>query len=370
MIGCGSAALLLPTINSCASRVDKPNIVFILTDDQGWTQLGCYGSKYYETPNIDRLAKKGMRFTNAYAAAPVCSPTRASIMTGKYPARLHLTDFIKGGKPPAGSKLQHPQWSKYLPLEETTIAEALKQDGYTTGFFGKWHLSQDKMPPKSLPYNPDKQGFDESFITYKPSPSMAQEWQTPENDGHNVEIITKKSLKFIEEHQHQPFFLCVSHNTIHNPLMEKKSLISKYKKKAGAELKENNPIIAAMLETLDNSVGKLMQKLDDLNLSENTIVLFFSDNGGLEKEADQTPLRSGKASLYEGGIRVPLIIRWKGKIENQKECIIIAKTTDQNVKKSIRRIKEIHTYELPDIIVLPIIGGLKEYLNYIANETT
>ena len=154
----------------------KPNIVFILSDDHGWTQLGCYGSNYYETPNIDRLAKQGMRFTNAYAACPVCSPTRASILTGKYPARLNLTDFIKGGKTPVGAKLKHPSWQKYLPLEETTIAEVLKQNGYATAFFGKYHLSQEKMPPESLPYHPDKQGFDESFVTYKPSRAMAQEW--------------------------------------------------------------------------------------------------------------------------------------------------------------------------------------------------
>ena len=314
MMAAVSATSVLPL--SCSSgNKQKPNIVFILTDDQGWTQLGCYGSKYYETPNINRLAEQGMRFTNAYAACPVCSPTRASIMTGKYPARLHLTDFIKGGKPPAGSKLQHPQWSKYLPLEEITIAEVLKQSGYATGFFGKYHLSQEKMPPESLPFNPDKQGFDESFVTYKPSRSMAQEWQTPENDGHNVEIITQKSLQFIEDHQKKPFFLYVSHNTIHNPLMEKKTLIKKYKNKLGSDLPENNPLIGAMLETLDKSVGRITKKLDELNLSDNTIVIFFSDNGGLENEANQTPLRSGKASLYEGGIRVPFIVKWNGKVE-------------------------------------------------------
>jgi len=293
----------------------KPNIIFILSDDQGWAQLGCYGSKFYETPHIDRLASQGMRFTNAYAAAPVCSPTRASFLTGKYPARLYLTDFIKGGKPPANSPLKHPKWQKYLPLEEITIAEVLKKAGYATASFGKWHLSQEKLPPKSLPYNPDKQGFDESFVTYKPVASMAQKWQTPENDAHNVKIIMQKSLEFMEKHQQQPFFLYLAHNTIHNPLKEKKVLIEKYKQKTGADLPENNPIIGAMLETLDNSIGQILQKLDQLNLAENTVVVFFSDNGGLEKEADQSPLRNGKASLYEGGIRVPLIVRWTGKVK-------------------------------------------------------
>ncbi len=292
-----------------------PNFVFVLADDFGWSQLGCYGSSYYESPNIDKLATQGMRFTDAYAACPVCSPTRASIMTGKYPARLHLTDFLKGGNPPKNSPLAHPDWQKYLPLEEITIAEALKQEGYKTASFGKWHLSQEKTPPESLPFNPDKQGFDEHFVTYKPSGSLKQEWQTPENDGHNVELITQKSLKFMEDNKNTPFFLYVAHNTIHNPLIEREATIEKFKNKPGAELDENNPIIGAMIERLDNSVGRLMAKLNELDLVDNTVFIFFSDNGGLEKDADQKPLRSGKANVYEGGIRVPLIVRWPGKVQ-------------------------------------------------------
>ena len=308
------AATLALALYSCVPSPRKPNIVLILSDDHGWSQLGCYGSAFYESPNIDRLASQGMRFTNAYAAAPVCSPTRASIMTGKYPARLHLTDFIPGRRPPAGSRLAHPEWQKYLPLEEITLAEALKKEGYATACFGKWHLSQAKTPPQSLPYNPDKQGFDAHFVTYKPVPDMAQPWQSAEDDAHNVAIITKKSLQFIEENRQRPFFLTVSHNTIHQPLLEKKALIAKYQAKAGADLPENEPIIAAMLETLDTSVGRILEKLADLDLAEDTIVLFYSDNGGVERDADQSPLESGKASLYEGGIRVPLIIRWPGRI--------------------------------------------------------
>jgi arylsulfatase A len=292
-----------------------PNFVFVLADDLGWSQLGCYGSSYYESPNIDRLATQGMTFTDAYAACPVCSPTRASIMTGKYPARLHLTDFIDGGNPPKNSPLAHPDWRKHLPLEEITIAEALKQEGYRTAFFGKWHLSEEKMPPRSLPLNPDKQGFDEHFVTYKPSGSMKQEWQTPENDGHNVELITRKSLKFMEDHRDSPFFLYVSHNTIHEPLMEREATIEKYRNKPGAELHENNPIIGAMIERLDQSVGTLMAELDELDLADNTVFIFYSDNGGLESDADQMPLRSGKANLYEGGIRVPLIVRRPGHVQ-------------------------------------------------------
>jgi len=300
----------------------KPNFLFILADDLGWSQINCYGSSFYETPNIDRLAGEGMRFTDAYAACPVCSPTRASIMTGKYPARLHLTDFIAGGSFPY-EKLKQPKWQKYLPLEEITIAEVLKAAGYTTASFGKWHLSIAKKPPESKPYNPDKQGFDESIITYKPAPN-----QDPEKDAHNVEMITKKSLDFLEKNKDKPFFLYVPHNTIHNPLLGKRKLVEKYENKAGTDLPENNPVIGAMIEELDNSVGRLLKRLDELKIADRTIVVFFSDNGGLESVAKQTPLRSGKANLYEGGIRVPLIVCWPGVVKRGSSCTEPAVSVD------------------------------------------
>ena len=317
-----AAALTLPGCSTGSSGItktgkngkSKPNILFILADDYGWSQLGCYGSKYYETPYIDRLARQGMKFTDAYAACPVCSPTRASIMTGKYPARLHLTDFIAGGRFPY-DKYKQPDWQKFLPLEEITIAEVLKTAGYTTASFGKWHLSIAKKPPQSLLYNPQRQGFDESFVTYKPSSK-----HDPESDAHNVEIITEKSLEFLQNHKDNPFFLYVTHNTIHSPILAKKKLLDKYKNKPGANLPQNNPIVAAMIEDLDNSVGKLLAKLDELDIADNTIVVFFGDNGGLEKSAKQTPLRSGKANLYEGGIREPLIVRWPGMVQKGSTC--------------------------------------------------
>ncbi|MHC4171516.1 MAG: sulfatase [Planctomycetota bacterium] len=300
----------------------KPNILFILADDLGWSQIGCYGSdpalrepsSFYETPNIDRLAGEGMKFTDAYAACPVCSPTRASIMTGKYPARLHVTDFIAGGAFPY-EKLKQPEWQKYLPLEETTIAEVFKTAGYATASFGKWHLSIAKKPPESGPYNPDKQGFDESIITYKPKSN-----QDPEKDAHNVEAITKKSLEFLEKNKNKPFFLYVTHNTIHNPLLGKSKLVEKYRNKPGSDLTQNNPVVGAMVEELDNSVGRLLKKLEELEIADKTIVVFFSDNGGLESAAKQTPLRSGKANLYEGGIREPLIVRWPGVVKPGSIC--------------------------------------------------
>ena len=287
----------------------KPNVVLILADDLGWSQLGCYGSSYYVTPHIDKLASEGMLFTNAYAACAVCSPTRASIMTGKYPARLHLTDFIKGNTQ-TDYPLTQPEWQKFLPLEEVTIAELFKEAGYRTAIFGKWHLSQDRKPPESLPYNPDKQGFDEYFVTYKPSPGT-----DPEKDAHNVDSITDAAIEFISKNRKNPFFLVVSHNTIHDPLMEKEAIINDYRSKYGAGEKENNPVIGAMIERLDQSVGTIMDEIEKQGLRTSTIVVFFSDNGGKEAYALQTPLRSGKGWLYEGGIRVPLIVCWPGKID-------------------------------------------------------
>lgn len=316
-LGLGRFAALMPALGARATKSDiitRPNFLFILADDLGWSQVGCYGSDYYETRNIDRLARQGMRFTDAYAACPVCSPTRASIMTGKYPARLHLTDFIAGGSFPY-EKYKQPKWQKYLPLEEITIAEVLKTAGYATASFGKWHLSIDKKPPRSLPYNPDRQGFDEYIVTYKPSSRT-----DPESDAHNVEAITQKSLQFMERHKDEPFFLYVTHNTIHAPVMGKKKLVQKYKNKSGSDLPQNSPALGAMIEELDNSTGRLLKKLDELKIADKTIVIFFGDNGGLERDAKQTPLRSGKANLYEGGIREPLIVRWPGVVKPGSTC--------------------------------------------------
>ena len=297
-------------------KIVPPNVLIIIADDLGWSQIGCYGSTFYETPNIDKLAKSGIRFSNAYSAASICSPTRAAIMTGKYPARLDLTDFIPGNFPKNKPLLTPDNWQKYLPLDEVTIGEKMEASGYSTGFFGKWHLSKEKLPPESLPHNPSKQGFKETFVTYKPSRNLIQKWQIENKDFHNVDTITKRGIEFIEQNKKVPFLLVLSHNTIHDPLLENQELINKYQNKQGSEKKENNPTIGAMIETLDLSVGQIVKKLKNLKLFDNTLLIFSSDNGGKHKHASQKPFKKGKGWLYEGGIRVPLIISWPEKIQN------------------------------------------------------
>jgi arylsulfatase A-like enzyme len=211
--------------------------------------------------------------------------------------------------------LEIPKWQKFLSLEEVTIGEVLKSEGYKTAWFGKWHLSKSKKPPESEENNPEKQGFDESFITYKPNLEAPFEvWQTPENDGHNVEILTNRSIDFIDRNKESPFFLVISHNTIHDPLMEKESLIEKYSKLEATNKPENNATIAAMIETLDKSVGRIIKKINQSKIENNTIIIFYSDNGALDKHSKQTPFRKGKGWLYEGGIHVPLIVSYKGVI--------------------------------------------------------
>ncbi|MEZ5106377.1 MAG: sulfatase [Draconibacterium sp.] len=297
----------------------KPNVVIVVIDDMGWEQLGCYGSSFYKSPNIDKLAESGVRFTNAYASAPVCSPTRAALMTGKYPARLHLTDFIPGSDP-QDKTLLTPEWQKFLPLEEVTIAEILKAEGYKTAIFGKWHLSKEKYGSGSLSNNPDKQGFDETFITLKPSKGAPLgAWQEPEIDGHSTDTIMNRSIEFIQQNRNNPFLLVTSFNAIHDPLMEKASSIEKYAKDADSKLPVNNPVLGAMIERVDNAMGRLISSLEKDKLMENTLLIVFSDNGGLVKSASQSPLREGKGWVYEGGIRVPMMISWKGKINAGRE---------------------------------------------------
>lgn len=286
------------------------NVVFILVDDLGWNQVKFNKvTDYYDTPNIDKIASKGMIFTNAYSAASICSPARASIMTGKYPARLHLTDYLPGNSYPYAQLTSAEQRKEGLSLKEETLAEMLKGKGYATGHFGKWHLNKDKNYKAGRSGDPKSQGFDDVLATVKPEPDSQSK------DAHHVGQITDRTIQFIQKNKDKPFFAYVSHHVVHRPLMEEKDLINSYKTKPHPENKVNNPIMGAMIERTDTSVGRILDKLDELNLTDNTVVIFFSDNGGFKYYQDQAPLRGGKAMVYEGGIRVPLAIKWPGVIK-------------------------------------------------------
>lgn len=295
---------------SQAAAADRPNFLFILADDLGVHQLGCYGSTFYETPHLDRLAAQGMKFTHAYAAASICSPTRASIMTGKYPARVRVTDYIPGSDSWENTKLLPPDWNKGLPTSETTIAEALQQAGYATGHFGKWHLNVDKQYEPDRPGDPGSQGFDDVLTTHKPKPDA-----DPTDDPHNVERIAGRAIAFLEEHRDEPFFCYVTHNSIHRPELEHPDLVAKYEKKPAADGVDNRPVLGAMVEVLDRGVGRLLEKLDELGLAENTVVIFFGDNGMWGVPETRKPLRGAKGYLYEAGVREPLLVRWPGRVE-------------------------------------------------------
>lgn len=350
---------------SAATR--KPNIVVFLVDDMGWMDCGAYGSKYYETPNIDRLARRGMRFTDAYSANPLCSPTRASILTGKYPARHGITTpsghlppqppgyvFMRDRAPPQQPMLE-PESKHYLDPAEYTIAEALRDAGYRTAHFGKWHLGL------TAPYWPDKQGFDVAWHG-KPDPGppsyfspygfkQYQSFADGPPGEYITDRLTTEALKFIEANHERPFLLHIWHYGVHGPWGHKEEYTRQFADKRDARGKQGNPIMASMLKSVDESMGRLLTKLDELKLTDETIILFTSDNGGnvhsnteddpgtkrlpparTQKLADwrhwagnqpptnNAPLRSGKGWLYEGGVRIPLVVAWPGVAKVGSTC--------------------------------------------------
>jgi len=343
----GSQAL--PGLAGSIATADgkKPNFVFFLVDDLGWTDAACYGSRYYETPNIDRLAAEGMQFTNGYAACAVCSPTRAAVMTGRYPARLGVTDWIRarfqGGKIPAdkknpsgytggkNSKILCPQNALWMELDEITIAEALKPAGYTSCHIGKWHLGPDDQYP-------DRQGFDYNIggCDYGQPPSYFDPYTSrqgniptlkPRREG---EYLTDReadeAVGFIKKHSKEPFFLYLAHYAVHTPIQAKKDLVEKYKAKTPTNQK--NATYAAMVQSVDDAVGKVMAALQACGVAENTLVIFTSDNGGLLGSTNNAPLRSGKGYPYEGGIREPLIVRWPHAVKPGSTCDVPVTSVD------------------------------------------
>ncbi len=359
------------------AKLRPPNVVLFLVDDLGWNDLQCYGSRFHETPHIDAMAASGVRFTQAYAACHVCSPTRASVLTGKYPARLQLTDWLPGRKDHPFQKLLGPNHRLELPLEEVTLAEALKEHGYRTAHIGKWHLGEE-------PFGPTAQGFNVQIPRWnKSSPKNGfhapfdLEGLDDKPDDYLTDRLTEEAERFIDDNQDQPFFLYMSHFAVHDPIQGRKDLVAHYEVKQKAMGSESRPAFllegnpddqpplsrdqlnamidkpawsehkvlpeqtvkikqrqdnvqfAAMVTAMDESLGRILAKLQSLKLDENTIIVFFSDNGGMsaanfgkpdrivgKKQLDAAystsnlPLRGAKGWLYEGGIRVPLIVRF------------------------------------------------------------
>ncbi len=339
-----------------AATNKRPNFLFILVDDLGWRDLGCFGSTFYETPNIDRLAAQGVRFTDAYAACPVCSPTRASIMTGKYPARMATTDWF-GAPQPEEARKHHTKNKPLLPapyeeqlsLKEVTLAETLREEGYRTFFAGKWHLGGEGFFPEDQGFDVNKGGHHRGsppggyFAPYK-NPKLDN---GPEGE-HLPSRLAAETTRFIEENREGPFLAYLSFYSVHTPLQSRKDLKAKYAAKAKAQEKDaptwgqegerkvrllqDHAVYGGMVEAMDTAVGKVLDALDASGAADNTVVFFMSDNGGLSTSeghpTSNLPLRAGKGWLYEGGIREPMIVKWPGVAQAGSTCSEPVTSTD------------------------------------------
>lgn len=352
---------------------DLPNVLLILADDLGWADLGCYGSTFYRTPNLDRMAKEGMRFTDAYAACPVCSPSRCALMTGCYPQRYQITDWLPGRPDRPDQKLKRPELRQELPLEAVTLAEVLKKAGYATALIGKWHLGGEGFEPQDqgfdLRIGGDKTGTPKSyFAPFKNATGFMPGLEDAPEGQYLTDRYALEAEKFIAAHKDEPFFLYLPHNAVHTPLRAKPELVKKYPQEGGLG-KQSNPVYAAMLESLDEGVGRVVAKLDELQLTQKTLVIFTSDNGGLATlegmKAPATinsPLREGKGYLYEGGVRVPLIVKWPKQVIEASESNVPVITQDL-----FATICEVCGLSSPEKIdgrtILPQLKGSKEIVH-------
>ena len=352
--------IIAPTVK-VASALEKPNILFILIDDLGWMDLEFQGNQLVDTPALNRFAKQGMRFTDAYAAAPVCSPTRAAIMTGLFPARLKITNHIPDQPRfiPDEPKVLPADMLNYLPSERITVAELLKNAGYSTAFLGKWHLSGTGRGEAK--WEPTAQGFDLNIggCAYGGPPTFFDPYRIPnlpdrQKGEYLPDRLADEAINYMKKADRKPFFLCLWNYTVHWPMEAPEELLKKYKGREGDGL--NDTRYGAMIEAMDRSMGRILQFLDDSGLSENTLVVFTSDNGGFGGVADNRPLRAEKGYLYEGGIRVPLVVRWPGVVSPETiESTPVISTDFFPTLLEAASVKVPETYEGDGVSLLPLL---------------
>jgi arylsulfatase A-like enzyme len=316
---------------AAAARCAEPrplNVIVVIADDLGWTDLGCFGSDYYLSPHLDRLAADGMRFTANYSACTVCSPTRAALLTGKSPARLHVTDWIPG-QMPANPRLLVPDFTKHLPLEETTLAEALREAGYATASIGKWHLGGPD-------FYPERHGFDLNVAgsdAPQPRPGYFAPYDIPtlkerEPGEYVTDRLGDEAEAFVRASAGRPFFLYLAHFAVHTPIEARRPDVRRHEDRLRPDRRHRNAAYAAMIESMDRTIGQLRETLDELDVADRTAIVFTSDNGGRVPTTSNAPLRVGKGSAYEGGVRVPLIVYWPGVTQPGSQCATPVITMD------------------------------------------
>ena len=390
------AAVVLATASvahvQTAADTRKPNVVIVFVDDLGWTDLSCYGSTFHETPNIDGLANQGAMFTRAYASCCVCSPTRASLLTGKYPQRVGFTDFLNPGRRTGPNSAE-----THLPASETTIGEVFQQAGYRTGYIGKWHVGSEKIGmPKQHGFDwqiaTAKHGLPASyFYPYKskrPSAADVPDLEDGKPGDYLTDVLTEKGIGFIREtvkEGKKPFFLILGHYAVHTPIQAPKKLVEKYKAKKErmygqtplkmrperlnqkVPLRQQNPTYAAMLENLDTNVGKVIGALEELGLTKDTIIVFTSDNGGscmpASRPTSNYPLRASKGFNYEGGIKIPTFITWPGNIKASKSSEPVITMDIYPTLLELTGCKQQPEQTVDGLSLVPLIRGDKKTLD-------
>jgi arylsulfatase A-like enzyme len=369
------------SMQSCSVDVQhqNPNFIFILVDDLGITDLSCYGSKFYESPNLDKLAKTSVRFTNAYASSPVCSPTRASIMTGQHPVRLNITDWIPG-LDPKDKKLLGPEDNHQLPLNEKTVAEILKDYGYKTFFTGKWHLGGENFFPENQGFDINKGGYHAGMPSSYYVPYNNPKLEDGPEGEYLPDRLTTESIDFIQKNRDKPFFVYLSFYTVHKPIEPCNRHLNKFQKKSDSlalsepsfrkehdgitKLHQDNPEYASMVYAMDENVGRLLQTINEQGIEDNTVIIFTSDNGGLStlfhegSPTSNEPFRAGKGWCYEGGIRVPLIIHVPWLTEKTVECNVPVTSMDfYPTILDLANIPQVPDQHADGLSLLPLLQG-------------